>query len=75
MNQDKQFPLHSLPPKGEEVTSMRSMTAAPKWRTGATMTKRHELALPSRNTDRQDSVDETPQAQHHLTAIRVLLDP
>ena len=54
---------------------MRSMTAAPKWRTGATMTKRHELALPSRNTDRQDSVDETPQAQHHLTAIRVLLDP
>ena len=60
---------------GEEVTRVRSMTAAPKWRTGATVTKRHELALPSRNIDRQDSVDKPPQAQHLLIAIRVLLDP
>ena len=60
MNQDKRSP----PPKGEAVTRVRSMTAAPKWRTGATMTKQRDLALPSRNIDRQDPVDKPPQAQH-----------
>ena len=69
MNQDKQSPHLALPPQGEEVTRVRSMTAAPKWQSGAATTKRHDLALSSRETGRQDSVDKPPRVQHLLLEI------